>query len=214
MNNKPMPTIGVSDYTFFKLIEDSAETGKATYEEGVKLPGTVEIAPTDSGATDTFDADNGAYYVEEYIEKMGHDITNADIPSEIDNIWRGLESVSGGTEVGKMTNAPYFGVAWRIQKAGGGVRFVRYYKGKYGFASNVGGKTKPSTGASEKQTAKATYSAICRDCDEKAYYYLDSDNLPEGVTVETVMENWFTDLNWYPTTTTESGTDNGETAAE
>ena len=61
----------------------------------------------------------------------------------------------------------------------------------------MGGKTKPSEGASEKQTAKATYTATLRECDEKGYYVLDSDAV-EGMTVEQIREKWFTDLNWYP----------------
>ena len=50
------------------------------YGEAYNLKGTVEIAPTDSGGSDVFDADNGAYEASSYIEKLGHDITNADIP--------------------------------------------------------------------------------------------------------------------------------------
>lgn len=199
----PMPRIGVDMYTIFKVESDSRETG-AKYAEGVQLPGTVEIAPTDNGATDNFDADNGAYAVEDYLEKMGHEITNADIPPEIDALMRGIELKDGGVEVGKQTKAPYFGVAWRVTKLGGGYRLVRYYKGKYGFASAVGAKTKPSEGASEKQTAKATFSAVAREADDSYYYYLDTDDLPDNVTEETALEKWFTDMNWYPSTVAEA----------
>ncbi len=204
ITSKPMPRIGVDKYTIFKLEDDGVTTpGKATYGEAVQIPGTVEIAPTDSGSTDVFDADNGAYLVEDVLEKLGHEITNADIPPEIDAMMRGLEVVDGGVEVGKVTNAPYFATAWRVTKADGTFRLVRYYKGKYGFASAVGGKTKPSEGAAEKQTAVATYTAAARDCDDKYYYYIDTASLPEGVTVETALEKWFSDPNWYPTTVTE-----------
>ena len=86
---RPLPTIGVDKYTFFPLTEDTAES--LTYGTAVALPGTVEIAPTDTGGSDVFDADNGAYCTETYIEKMGHDITNADIPPEVDAMWRGIE---------------------------------------------------------------------------------------------------------------------------
>ena len=41
-----------------------------TYGTAVSLPGTVEIAPTDTGGSDVFDADNGAYCAEAYIEKV------------------------------------------------------------------------------------------------------------------------------------------------
>lgn len=197
--SKPMPRIGVDMYTIFKLEDDGVTTpGKATYADAVQIPGTVEIAPTDTGSTDTFDADNAPYLVEDYLEKMGHEITNADIPPEIDAMMRGLDLKDGGVEVGKVTNAPYFAVAWRVALAGGGYRLVRYYKGKYGFASPVGGKTKPSEGASEKQTAKATYTAAPRGCDGNYYYYIDTKDLPEGVTEETAIEKWFSDPNWYP----------------
>ena len=202
-SKKPMPTIGVDMYTIFKVEDDGVTTpGKATYGAAVQIPGTVEIAPTDNGATDTFDADNGPYVVEDYIEKIGHEITNADITPEIDAMLRGLTLKDGGEEVGKVTNAPYFAVAWRVTKADGSFRLVRYYKGKYGFASSVGGKTKPSEGASEKQTAKATYTAVARDCDEKFYYYLDTNDLPENVTAAKALEKWFEDPNWYPSAVT------------
>ena len=193
---KPMPRVGVDKYTIFEVKTDTAEG--TTYGDAVTIPGTVEIAPTDNGATDTFDADNGAYLVEDYLEKLGHEITNADIPPEVDAMMRGVELKNGGVEVGKNTKAPYFGVAWRIELANGSYRLVRYYKGKYGFASPVGGKTKPSEGAAEKQTAKATYSVAARDFDDNYYYYIDTDNLPEGVDEATAIEKWFTDMNWYP----------------
>lgn len=200
MLNKPKPTIGVSKYTIFMLNEDSRKDGTATYdtEKVVSLPGTVEITPSDAGGTDIFYADNGPYEVESYIEKMGHDIVNADIPAEVDAFLRGLELKDGGVEVGGILAPPDFGVAWEILKSDGSKRFVRYYKGKYGFASNVGGKTKSGEGASEKQTAKATFTAVNRDCDDKAYYYIDSNNLPDKISMEDVENNWFTDLNWYP----------------
>ena len=76
MNKKPLPTIGVDKYTFFKVNEDSVSGTE--YGEAYNLKGTVEIAPTDSGGSDVFDADNGAYEASSYIEKLGHDITNAD----------------------------------------------------------------------------------------------------------------------------------------
>lgn len=201
-NTRPMPTVGVDRYTFFKLLTD--DTAGATYDAGVELPGTVEIAATDSGGSDVFDADNGAYCSDSYLENIGHDITNADIPPEVDAAWRGLEIKNGMLEVGDVAQAPYFGVAWRIQKAGGAVRYVKYYKGTYGFASSVGGKTRPSKGASEKQTAKATYTAVKRQNDGMYYAYVDSDKLPEGVTQDTVEEKWFTDITWSPAVTPQS----------
>ena len=67
LKNKPMPTIGVDNYTIFKLTADGKGTGIATYDKAVRIPGTVEIAPTDNGGTDVFEADNEAYYIESYI---------------------------------------------------------------------------------------------------------------------------------------------------
>ena len=90
---KPLPTIGVDKYTFFKVNEDSVSGTE--YGEAYNLKGTVEIAPTDSGGSDVFDADNGAYEASSYIEKLGHDITNADIPPEVDAMWRGLTRKNG-----------------------------------------------------------------------------------------------------------------------
>lgn len=195
-NKKPLPTIGVDRYTFFKVSADTEEG--ITYGEAQALKGLVEIAPTDAGGSDTFDADNGAYETTSYIEKLGHDITNADIPPEVDAVWRGLEIKDGLLEVGNEVNSVYFGVAWRVLKTDGTYRYVRYYKGSYSFASNVGGKTKPSEGAPEKQTAKATYTAVQRDYDGKYYAVLDENDLPEDVTPAELEEKWFSDLNWYP----------------
>ena len=151
MNKKPLPTIGVDKYTFFKVNEDSVSGTE--YGEAYNLKGTVEIAPTDSGGSDVFDADNGAYEASSYIEKLGHDITNADIPPEVDAMWRGLTRKNGVVEVGNDVKTVYFGVAWRILKSDGSYRYVRYYKGSYSFASNVGGKTKPSSGSIEDVSA-------------------------------------------------------------
>lgn len=44
MNKKPLPTIGVDKYTFFKVNEDSVSGTE--YGEAYNLKGTVEIAPT------------------------------------------------------------------------------------------------------------------------------------------------------------------------
>lgn len=193
---KPLPTIGVDKYTFFNVVSDGADG--TVYGEGVNLKGLVEIAPTDAGGSNTFDADNGAYETASYIEKIGHEITNADIPPEVDALWRGLDTQNGVVEVGNDTATVYFGVAWRVLKSDGSYRYVRYYKGSYSFASNVGGKTKPSSGSIDNQTAKATYTAVQRDFDNNYYAYIDETDLPEGVSKETLEEKWFTDMNWYP----------------
>lgn len=196
MNKKPLPTIGVDKYTFFKVEDDGADG--IVYGIPVSLKGVVEIAPTDAGGSDIFDADNGAYEAASYIEKIGHEITNADIPPEVDAEWRGITPIDGVVEVGGDTRTVYFGVAWRVLKSDGSYRYVRYYKGAYSFASNVGGKTKPSSGSPEKQTAKATYTAVQRDSDGLYYGYFDEADLPEGVTKAELERNWFEDLFYYP----------------
>ena len=194
--NKPRVTIGVKRYTFFKVISDTAEGTE--YGEPYLLEGTVQVSPTDSGGSDTFDADDGAYDVESYIENIGHELTNADIPANVDMMWRGRELKNGVAEVGDVTDPPMFAVAWRISKIGNKHRYIRYYKGKYSFASNVGGKTKPSSGPSEKQTATATFTAVKRVSDGNYYAYIDEDDIPEGVSVEELEEKWFSDPNYYP----------------
>ena len=193
---KPLPTIGVDKYTFFNVVSDT-ETG-TEYGEAVSLPGTVEIAPTDAGGTDVFDADNGAYETTSYIENIGHEITNADIPPEVDVLWRGLEQKNGVVEVGDAVSTVYFGVAWRILKSDGTYRYVRYYKGSYSFASNTGGKTRPSSGSIERQTATATYTAVKRSYDDNYYAYIDEADIPEGTTREEFEKEWFSNMNYYP----------------
>ncbi|MCI8521188.1 MAG: hypothetical protein HFE51_10440 [Clostridia bacterium] len=194
---KPSTTIGVDRYTFFELEEDTA-TG-ITYKTGYTLPGTVQITPTDSGGNSVFDADNGAYEVDTYLEKVGHDIENADIPPEVDAMWRGYKPDDvGGVEVGAIVNVPYFGVAWRTLKNDGSYRYFRTYKGKYSFASNVGGKTKPSSGAPEHQTAKATFTAAQTDYNGTLFYFIDDVNLTEAQKKE-IAEKWFTDMSYKPT---------------
>lgn len=195
-NRKPMPTIGVDKYTFFPVTEGPEST--ITYGEAISLPGTTEISPTDSGGSETFDADNGAYVNVSYLESIGHELTNADITPEIDAMWRGIKKNENGmVEVGE-TQTPYFGVAWRTKKADGTYRYVRYYKGSYSFASNVGGKTQPSSGAPEFQTAKATYTAVQRESDGVYYAYVDESDFPEGVTRATFEAQWFSDPNYTP----------------
>lgn len=175
MARKPRPTIGVSDYCIYP-ITGTDDSGMPIFGAPARLPGTVEIAPTDRGGSDAFDADNGAYEVETYLENMGHDITNADIPPSVDAMMRGLELKHGVLDVGAVTTAPEFGVAWRLLKSDGSHRYVMYYRGKYSFASNVGGKTKPSSGAAEKQTAQANYTALQTD-NGKYYKYRDDAEL-------------------------------------
>lgn len=201
MNKKPMTTIGVDKYTIFELLTDTTEG--ATYDEALELPGTVEISPTDAGGSETFDADNGAYLTASYIEKIGHELTNADIPPEIDAKMRGLKLKDGGVEVGSNVKTVYFAVTWRVLKADGTYRYIRCYKGAYSFASNVGGKTKPSEGAPEHQTATVTYTAVQRDYDDMYYYYIDESSLPKDLTREAFEEKWFKSPNYYPSQATE-----------
>lgn len=193
---RPLPTIGVDKYTFFPLTADTAE--ELTYGTAVELPGIVEIAPTDAGGSDVFDADNGAYCTETYIENLGHDITNADIPPEVDAMWRGIEMENGLVSVTNAAGTKYFAVAWRLLKPDNTYRYVRYLKGTYSFASNVGGKTKPSKGASEKQTAKATYTAVQTVKDGTYYEYIDQENLPDKLTREAFEEEWFKSPTYTP----------------
>ena len=195
MSKRPLPSIGVDKYTFFELKTDDAEG--ISYGAAYSLPGTVEISPTDSGSTDTFDADNGTYVVETYLEKLGHDITNADVPPEVDALWRGLETKNGAVVVSGVDKTVYFGVAWRILKADGTYRYVKYFKGSYSFASNVGGKTKPSSGAADKQTAKATYNAVQTEYEDLKYMYIDEADALLGdtyATREAFEAAWFGDM--------------------
>lgn len=193
---KPLPTIGVDKYTFFPVQSDTSE--KITYGTAQALPGTVEINPTDTGGVSVFDADNGSYEAASYIEKTGHEIVNADIPPEVDAAWRGLTVENGLIEVGSDTKTVYFGVAWRILKSDGTYRYARYYKGVYSFASNLGGKTKSSQGAADKQTAKAEYTALQRLCDSKLYAYMDQTDIPSDMSQDAFEEKWFSDLTWTP----------------
>jgi phi13 family phage major tail protein len=194
-NTKPMPTIGVDKYTFFNVVSDDIDG--ISYGKAYSVPGTVEIAPTDAGGSEIFDADNGQYITETYLEKLGHDITNADITPEIDALWRGLERKNGAVVVSGVDKTVYFGTAWRILKADGTYRYVKYFKGSYSFASNVGGKTKPSSGAADKQTAKATYNAVQTDYMDLKYMYIDEADALENETYATREEfeaAWFGDM--------------------
>ena len=109
---KPKTTIGVDKYTIFLV--DTSTDGDATYGEALPVPGLVEIAPTDSGSTQPFDADNVAYEIDSYIESMGHELTNADIPPEVEAVIRGLTLKDNGVEYDKDASGkvPYCGVAW------------------------------------------------------------------------------------------------------
>ena len=193
---RPSVTIGVDKYTFFKVLTDTES--ETTYDEAVTLPGTVEIAPTDEGEAEPFDADNGAYETLAYVGNIGHEITNADIPPAVDAMWRGLEvDEYGGVKVGGDVKDVYFGVAWRTLHNDGTYRYFRCYKGRYGFASKVGAQTKPSNGAPERSTAQATYSAVKRTSDDAYYYYLDDDKLTPEKKKE-IAEKWFTDMSYTP----------------
>lgn len=195
MTNKPLPTIGVDKYTFFKVLSDDAEG--TIYDEPFALKGIVQISPTDSGGEDVFDADNGAYDIETFIEKIGHQIENADIPPEVDAMWRGIDLKNGAVLVSKAVSREYFGVAWRILKSDGTYRYVKYFKGSYSFASNVGGKTKPSSGAAGKQTAKATFTAVQREYDDNIYMYVDQSDVESNESFESLEAfeaAWFGDM--------------------
>ncbi len=193
---RPSVTIGVDKYTFFKVLTDTES--ETTYDEAVTLPGTVEIAPTDEGDAEPFDADNGAYETLAYVGNIGHEITNADIPPAVDAMWRGLEvDEYGGVKMGGDVKDVYFGVAWRTLHNDGTYRYFRCYKGRYGFASKVGAQTKPSNGAPEPSTAQATYSAVKRTSDDAYYYYLDDDKLTLEKKKE-IAEKWFTDMSYTP----------------
>ena len=188
--------IGVDCYTFFEVKEDTAEG--TTYGDAYQFPGTIEIAPTDEGGNETIDADNGAFETLSYVGNIGHELTRVDIPPEVDAMWRGLKpDKSGGVEVGTDVKAPYFGVAWRTERADGSHRYFRCYKGRYGFASKVGARTKPANGAPEHSEATATYTAVKRISDGMLYYYLDDSGL-DDTKKEEIATEWFKDMNYKP----------------
>ena len=205
MASKFMPTIGCDKYTFFPMLSDDASTKTATYGAAVSLPGLVQISPTDEGGSQTFDADNGAYIVTPYIQGIGHTLTVADVPPEVDAKWRGLTLKNGGVEVNNNVKMTYFGCAYRIMKADGNYRYFRAYKGVYSFASNVGGTTKASDGAPEMQTCEVTYKQAMRESDGCYYWYVDSETSESGavtingVAQETFEESFFSDLSYNPT---------------
>ena len=71
------------------------------------------------------------------------------------------------------------------------------FKISYSFASNVGGKTKPSSGAAGKQTAKATFTAVHRDYDDNIYMYVDQADIENNESFASVAEfeeKWFSDM--------------------
>lgn len=191
---KPLPRIGVDMYTYFPITE--GEEGDE-YGTAVSLPGTVEIAPTDEGGSAVFEADNVVYTSASYIANMGHEITNADIPPETDAAWRGLEPVNGVLTVTNEAKSPKFGVAWRVKKADGTYRYVRYYKGVYSFASAVGGQTKSTTGEPEYTTAQATFTAEANAAGQY-YSYVDETDL-NATDAAAIKTQWFTDPEWVPT---------------
>lgn len=200
--DKPMPTIGVDKYTYAAFFrEDSSGLSYSNYKQ---IPGTVEIAPTDNGGNATFDADNGAYANVSYIESIGHTITNADIPPEVEADWRGLTRESSGMITVDEPKTIYFGVAYRIKKADGTYRYVRFYKGSYSFASHLGAKTQPATGAPDFQTATATYTAVKTSKSEKYYSYIDEADALEasGLTRDEFEDNWFSNFTYEPGTAT------------
>lgn len=202
-NTKTMPTIGVDKYTFFKLLTDTKEG--ATYEEGITLEGTKQITPNDSGTNSVYDADNGPYVSIAGLENIGHELSCADIPPDVDAQWRGVEKGENGVVmVGDNPGLTYFAVAWRTLKADGTYRYVKYLKGTYSFASNVGGTTKPSSGSIEFQDATATYTAVKRDYDGNYYSFIDQVDIPE-TEKDTFEENWFSDASYFPGDAAEEG---------
>ena len=205
---KTSSTIGVDKYTFWELTED-ALTG-AVYGPAYQFPGTISVTLTDSSGTSVIDADNGAYEALSYTEKIGHDLENVDIPPEVDALWRGVEPDEfGGVAYDKNTKQKYFAAAFRLEKAGGWHRYFRCYKGIYSFAPSANGKTKPSSGAPEAQTAKASYAALNRDYDDKVMYILDDRDMTDEQRAEIAVK-WFEDPDWFPTKATTPTTPAGE----
>lgn len=199
---KPMPIIGIDKYTFFKVSRDSADG--IEYEEPYRLPGMVEITMTDTGGSDLFDADNGAYAAEAYTENIGHEVEMANIPAEIDAMWRGLKTKNDAMVMDMSSDVPYFGVAWRLKMLNNKHRYFKCFKGSYAFASSVGGKTKPSSGASDKKTATATYTAVQPDYTDIIYMYIDEEDVKVGTgsgtdtdtfaTIKAFEDAWFADM--------------------
>lgn len=200
--------IGVDKYTFWELTEDTP--AGAVYGPAYQFPGTIQVTLTDSSGTSVIDADNGAYEAIAYTEKIGHELENVGIPPEVDAMWRGVKPDEfGGVTYGKNTKQPYFGAAFRLEMAAGWHRYFRCYKGLYSFASNASGKTKPSSGAPEHQTGKASYTALNRDFDGAVYYILDDRDMTDEQKAE-IAEKWFEDINYLPTKTTTPDTTDGE----
>ncbi|GHU56595.1 hypothetical protein AGMMS49975_20210 [Clostridia bacterium] len=206
-NRKPRPVIGVSGYTIAELLTDTA-TGR-TYGTPIQLPGTVQIAATDTANAATFDADDGAYESVSYIENRGHTLTTAALPPDISAKMKGALYVGGVYHDNDWGNPPEFAAMWRVLKSNDKYRYTRELRGKYSFASNVGGQTKPSSGAPNFQTATATYKSLKTadggyrefiDEDEVVGAMNESDELlyPEITSREILEANFFSNPYWKP----------------
>ncbi len=194
---QPNPIIGVDMFTYAKLNETSdVPGGTPTYDDPNQLPGLVSIAVARNSQTATFYADNGAYVTASQTGDTTLTVGNADVPPPILSEWLGVEYEDGMLEIGQINPVTMF-IAYRIKKANGAYRYVRFYKAKPGISDENANTQGNSINFQSGTTVFGIAKLISRG---KSDGRIDTDdpNLRAGVTQEVIERNFFKDPLWKP----------------
>ena len=179
--------IGLSDLHYALLTKDD-DTG-VTYETPVHIPGLIEATINTNANIQTQFADDGPMDVFGQIGEVELSLTVTDLPLATQAILLGHELGTDGTIIHKSTDtAPNLAIGFKAQKRNGKYRYWWLLKGIMAEPSATR-RTKEST--VNFQTATITGKFVARNYDKAWLRQADED---ETGYVETVGQNWFTDV--------------------
>lgn len=191
---KGIPFIGLDMFHYAVLTNDN-ET-ETTYDEAVHIPNIVEAGFNPNSSNEVFFADNGP--AESYSQIGAPEITLqiGDLPPKDYAKLLGATYENGQMKYSVDASPPDVAIGYRRQKTNGDYRFIWFFKGKFSLPEESGQTKGDSV---EFQTQEITFTAVARRSDSEVFTRIDSDdeeNLPEGVTKETLSQDFFEDPNF------------------
>jgi phi13 family phage major tail protein len=137
-----------------------------------------------------------SYVAAAQLGDMSIAVQSADIPPDVRAEWYGQE-YSEGLLIEGQINPIEMAFGYRIKKANGAYRYIWHYKVK---PTPPDETTQTQGNSINFQDGSVNMQATMRLSDGTHRKVVDDDdpNLPEGINVETIAQNFFTDLDWAP----------------
>lgn len=181
-----MALIGLSDFYYAVVVNDSRTLAKTTYMTPTQVRGIMEVNINPNSSVNTLFAENGPYSVATGLGKLEVDLSMADLPITVSAELLG-HYVQNGALIRRAGDIPPFvAFGWKALKDNGFYRYTWLLKGKCTIPEN---KNKTTSDNVEFNTPTIKANFVQRDSDSCWIVEIDED-APDYTA--TVGQNWFT----------------------